>query len=50
MIARTVHRCDPETLIQDDLFKPFIVSETYAKDLIDKHHVFVDIDAMECLY
>ena len=50
MIARTVHRCDPETLIQDDLFKPFIVNEIYAKELIDKHHVFVDIDAMECLY
>jgi hypothetical protein len=50
MIARTVHRCEPENLIQHDLFKPFIISETYAKELIDKHNVFVDIDAMECLY
>ena len=49
MIARTVHRCEPENLIQHDLFKPFIISENYAKELIDKHHVFVDIDAMESL-
>ena len=49
MIARTVHHCEPENLIQHDLFKPFIINETYAKELIDKHHVFVDIDAMESL-
>ena len=49
MIARTVHNCSAEKIIERDIFKACIVSEKYAREKIDAHHVFIDIDAMEVL-
>jgi hypothetical protein len=49
MIARTVHNCSAEKIIERHIFKPCIVGEEYAREKIDAHHVFIDIDAMEVL-
>jgi hypothetical protein len=49
MISRTVHNCSAEKIIERDIFKACIVTEEYAREKIDAHHVFIDIDAMEVL-